>query len=132
MTFKYFVFLSVCLLAGRAANSQHSNNTIQINIQKLLNARPVTTVTDGKLQTWVTGIDGGGKGDGYLTANAAKLNGNHDAHALPDNPLIPANSFHPTICFIIKTVTTVTKAEMLPVLIVLASMFLVKNIRVCT
>ena len=95
MTFKYFIFLSVCLLAGRVANSQHSNKTIQIDIQKLLNARPVTTVTDGKLQTWVTGIDGGGKGDGYLTADAAKLNGDHDTYALPDNPLIPANSFHP-------------------------------------
>lgn len=70
---------------------------MQIEIHKLLNARPVTTVADGKLQSWVTGIDGGGKGDGYLTMAAAILNGDKAAHALPDDPLIAANSTHPAI-----------------------------------
>jgi len=97
MTFKYFVFLFTCLLGCGVANSQQGNKTIQIDIHKLLNARPVTTFTDGKLQTWVTGIDGGGKGDGYLTEAAATLNGDKNAHALPDDPLIPANSSHPAI-----------------------------------
>ncbi|SEO46508.1 hypothetical protein SAMN05192574_108181 [Mucilaginibacter gossypiicola] len=97
MTFKYAVFLSICLLAGSVAGSQQDNKTIQIDIHRLLNARPVTTVTEGKLQSWITGIDGGGKGDGYLTSAAAKLNGDNNAHALPDNPLIPANSSHPAV-----------------------------------
>jgi len=70
---------------------------IQVNINKLLNARPVTTAIDGKLQSWVTGIDGGGKGDGYLTMAAALLNGDKAPHALPDNPLISASSAHPAI-----------------------------------
>lgn len=85
------------LLLGVMANGQQSNKTIQVNIHKLFNARPVTTVTNGKLQSWVTGIDGGGKGDGYLTGAAAKLNGDKNAHALPDAPLISANSSHPAI-----------------------------------
>ncbi|WP_413669819.1 hypothetical protein ACEN9X_07705 [Mucilaginibacter sp. Mucisp86] len=96
MNFKHAVFFIV-LLSSTVASSQVRNKAIQINISKLLNARPVTTITGGKLQTWVTGIDGGGKGDGYLTAAAAKLNGDKNAHALPDNPLIPANSSHPAI-----------------------------------
>lgn len=74
-----------------------TGKTIQVNISKLFNARPVTTVTDGKLQSWVTGIDGGGKGDGYLTMAAALLNGDKTSHVLPDDPLIPANSAHPAI-----------------------------------
>lgn len=97
MTFKHIFFLSVSLLAGGVINGQQNDKTIQIDIGKLLNARPVTTVSGGKLQTWTIGIDGGGKGDGYLAAAAAKINGDKNAHALPDDPLIPANSSHPVI-----------------------------------
>lgn len=66
-------------------------------MNKLLNARPVTTVTNGNLQSWTVGIDAGGKGDGYLTMAAALLNGDKAPHALPDDPLIAGNSSHPAI-----------------------------------
>ncbi|AYL98788.1 hypothetical protein [Mucilaginibacter celer] len=79
------------------ASAQQNKKNIQVNINKLLNARPVTTATDGKLQNWTIGIDGAGKGDGYLTATAASLNGDKNTNALPDNPLIPSNSHHPEI-----------------------------------
>jgi len=42
-------------------------------------------------------MDGGGKGDGYLTLSAALFNGDKAPHALPDDPLIPANAEHPAI-----------------------------------
>jgi hypothetical protein len=67
---------------------------IQININELLNTRPVTTLTKGVLVSWRNGVD---RQDGYLTASAAELNGDDDKHALPDDPLTPGNSHHPAI-----------------------------------
>ncbi|MDB5151171.1 MAG: hypothetical protein JWQ57_5191 [Mucilaginibacter sp.] len=80
-----------------SSRAQQAGKTIQVNINKLFNARPVTTVTNGKLQSWTIGIDGGGKGDGYLTRAAALLNGDKTPHALPDDPLIAADAAHPAI-----------------------------------
>ncbi len=73
------------------------SKVVQIDISNLLNARPVTTLTDYKLISWTKGIDGNGDGDGYLTQSAAEFNGNKDAHALPDNPVFAANAQHPEI-----------------------------------
>ena len=70
---------------------------IQFNINKILNARPVTVLNDGKLVSWTKGIDGNGVADGYLTLSAALFNGDKNPHALPDNPLIAGNDFHPDI-----------------------------------
>ncbi|HTE01335.1 MAG TPA: hypothetical protein VK668_18745 [Mucilaginibacter sp.] len=73
------------------------SKVIQIDISALLNARPVTTLTNGKLISWTKGIDGNGDGDGYLTHSAAEFNGDKDAHALPDKPVFLANAHHPEI-----------------------------------
>jgi hypothetical protein len=97
MSYRKIVFLVSCLLSVGVAYAQGGTKTIQIDIQRQLNARPVTTATNGKLQSWTVGIDGGGKGDGYLTIAAALLNGNRMPHALPDDPLIRANSTHPAL-----------------------------------
>jgi hypothetical protein len=97
MKFKCIIFFIISLLYAVVANSQQTGKTIQVNISKLFNACPVTTVANGKIQSWVTGIDGGGKGDGYLTMAAALLNGDKEPRALPDDPLMPANSAHPAI-----------------------------------
>ncbi|MGZ3813960.1 MAG: hypothetical protein ACXVB0_18380 [Mucilaginibacter sp.] len=70
---------------------------IQVDISPLLNARPVTTLTSGKLVSWTKGIDGNGDGDGYLTHSAAEFNGDKDAHSLPDNAIFMANALHPEI-----------------------------------
>jgi hypothetical protein len=72
-------------------------HVVQIDISKLLNARPVTTLTTGKLVGWTKGIDGNGDGDGYLTHAAAIFNKDDSAHSLPDNPAFPANGAHPEI-----------------------------------
>jgi hypothetical protein len=71
-----------------------TDKVIQIDVSDILNARPVTTLTNGKLVTWTTGID---KENGYLTMAASSFMGNQDPHALPDNPLFPANQSHPEI-----------------------------------
>jgi hypothetical protein len=73
------------------------DRTVQIDVSGLLNARPVTTLTGNRLVGWTKGIDGNGDGDGYLTRSAAEFNGDKDAHALPDNPVFPANAQHPEI-----------------------------------
>ncbi len=70
---------------------------IQFEISSILNARPVTTLSNAKLTAWKTGIDGGGNGDGYLTKSAAGFNRDSVEHALPDDPLIRADSCHPAI-----------------------------------
>jgi hypothetical protein len=78
--------------------AHHQNKAvIQFNISGLLNARPVSTLTNNHLITWTKGIDGGGNGDGYLTQSAALFNGDKTPHALPDNPLIAANESHPAV-----------------------------------
>lgn len=90
--------LSACLLLTTASLfAQKNNKVVQFNINDLLNARPVTTLTDGKLAKWTKGIDGNGLGDGYLTLSAALFNGDKDPHALPDNPIYPATDSHPEI-----------------------------------
>jgi hypothetical protein len=76
---------------------QNGRKVIQFDIYKILNARPVTTLTGGKLTTWKKGIDGNGLADGYLTMSAAVFNGDKNPHALPDNPVFAANASHPEI-----------------------------------
>lgn len=71
--------------------------TVQFNISKILNARPVSTLKNNHLTKWTTGIDGGGIGDGYLTLSAALFNGDKEPHALPNNPLFAATASHPEI-----------------------------------
>jgi hypothetical protein len=97
MNFKRLFILIITVFFSAVTRAQQAGKTIQIIINKLLNARPVTTITNGKLQSWAIGIDGGGKGDGYLTMAAALLNGDKAPHALPDDPLIAANAAHPAI-----------------------------------
>ena len=70
---------------------------VQVDVGTLLDARPVTTLTAGKLVTWTKGIDGGGKASGYLTMAASQAVGDKTPKALPDNPLIPASGSRPEI-----------------------------------
>ena len=76
---------------------QKNSHVTQFNISSLLNARPITTLTDNRLVTWTNGIDGGGQADGYLTRSAALFNKQDTVHALPDEALFPASNSHPEI-----------------------------------
>ncbi|HEY8928903.1 MAG TPA: hypothetical protein VIM55_06915 [Mucilaginibacter sp.] len=87
--------IALGLLMLAAQTSQTTHYVTQLPMPA--NARPVSTLTNGKITTWTTGIDGDGKGDGYLTLSAASFNGDKAPHALPDSSLIPANEQHPAI-----------------------------------
>ena len=91
------MFLSGGSLVSGAEGPIINGSVIQIDVSSLLNARAVTTLTDGKLITWNRGIDGGGRASGYLTHAAAVANGDVNPLALPDVALIPATAAHPDI-----------------------------------
>ena len=91
------LFIPIFLIFGfTGAKAQH-RRVIQFNIDKILNARPVTVLNNNRLVSWTKGIDGNGLGDGYLTRSAALFNGDNNPHALPDDPLFAENDFHPKI-----------------------------------
>jgi hypothetical protein len=71
-----------------------TSKIIQVDISNLLNVRPVTTLTNGKLIPWTKGVD---RENGYLTTAAALANGEINPKAITDDPLIPANEHHPAI-----------------------------------
>lgn len=83
---------TAALVLGFAAAVQA--DTVQVNIKSLLNARAVSTFSNGKIYTWTMGIDGGGGGDGYVTHSVA-VHLNYTGHTLPDSALYPANANHP-------------------------------------
>lgn len=92
---KYLVkSTAICALFISSSGFYKAHKVIQIDVSTLLNARCVTTLTEGKLVTWTKGID---KDNGYLTMSAAVFNNDKDPHALPDNSLFPANQWHPEI-----------------------------------
>ncbi len=72
-------------------------DTVQVNVTSLLDARAVTTFSNGKLYTWSKGIDGNGGSDGYITHSAAVFLGRTDVLTLPDSALFPANANHPAM-----------------------------------
>jgi len=86
---------SVMAVTNFTEKSFAKENVVQVDVSTLLNTRPVTTLTAGKLITWTKGVDGGGKGNGYLTMSASLAVGDKEPKALPDNPLIPASGSRP-------------------------------------
>jgi hypothetical protein len=89
--------LFFCFVLLNAFCFQRKEKTIQINLDKILNARSVSTFTNGKIATWTKGIDGNGEADGYLTMSAALFKGDKNPKALPDNPLFAATTEHPEV-----------------------------------
>jgi hypothetical protein len=69
--------------------------TIQVDVQALLNARPVTVISAGKLVSWTEGLDGNYSGE--ATMAAGKLMGDAVPKALPDNGKFIANDRHPDV-----------------------------------
>ena len=95
-----FVYRLAVVAAGIAlacCGAAMGADTVQINIKSLLNARAVTTFSNGKLYTWTKGIDGGGTGDGYVTHSVAVHLNYTAGPTLPDSARFPANAKHPTM-----------------------------------
>ena len=73
-------------------------DVVQLDVRAVLNGRAVTTLTGtNRLVPWDRGIDGGGRADGYMTAEAAAANGDLNAHALPGDGSFVANDAHPAV-----------------------------------
>jgi len=69
--------------------------TVQFDVKPLLNARMVTTFSNGKLVCWNKGVDG--TWSGLATRSAADLMGSKDKIALPNDGTFDANVFHPKV-----------------------------------
>lgn len=93
-TKRLIVFSAIGALIINSGYYYKQDKVIQIDVSAVLNARSVTTLTNGNPVTWTTGID---KENGYLTMAASAFVGDQSPHALPDNPLFPANQSHPGI-----------------------------------
>ena len=89
--------LGLLLLGSLLGCSLSAAEVVQVDVRPVLTGRAVTTLTDGKLVPWTQGIDGGGRGDGYLTLAAAVANGNTNVAALPDDGWFKATPAHPRI-----------------------------------
>ena len=91
------VFLRILLNSGEvfAADYTNSSRTIQFDVKSLLNARMITTYSNGKLVCWNKGVDG--TWSGLATRSAADLMGSKDKVALPNNGAFEVNAFHPNV-----------------------------------
>src|SRR5689334_21332135 len=80
------------------ASVAQADQVVQIAVDALLDARAVTTLTDGRLVTWTVGIDGNGNSDGYMTAAASKFHGDPATlKTLPDDGKFQADARHPEV-----------------------------------
>ncbi len=85
------VLTAITLFALCLARVAWADTVVQIPIDSLLDARPVSTVTNGVEVPWTAGqgIDGNGGGDGYVTKSVAAKH-NYTGPALPDDGIFPA------------------------------------------
>ena len=85
------ILTATTLIALGMASVAWADTTVQIPIDSLLEARPVSTLTGGVVVPWTAGqgIDGNGGGNGFVTEGvAAKLG--YNGPALPSNGIFPA------------------------------------------
>jgi len=91
------IFLRILPNSGEVFAADYTNfsRTIQFDVKSLLNARMITTWSNGKLVCWNKGVDG--TWSGLATRSAADLMGSKDKVALPNNGTFEANAFHPKV-----------------------------------
>lgn len=87
-------FGTAVIIAAKTAAAASPPEAVQIDIKDLLNARVVTTTTDGKVNNLKIDIDGAG---GHCTMAAAELLKTKDPHALPNDGKFAANDKHPEV-----------------------------------
>lgn len=85
------IFMLLLLFCG----SSFAQKVIQVDIQSLLNARVVTTLSDNKLIPWPNPVLGGGSG--MATQAAVLSTGDKTSIALPDDGVFAADAFHPKV-----------------------------------
>jgi hypothetical protein len=84
--------LTVMMLGEAGAGE--TSKVIQVNVETVLNARVVATLTEGKIIPLQADVDGAG---GLVTKAVAEKLGNPDPHALPDDGKFAATDQHPQV-----------------------------------
>lgn len=89
--------IAVSLLVGLGTGAAHAETIVQVPLPGLLDARSVTTLTDGQLVIFTLPTDGGNLQNAFATQAVATLKGKPIANALPDDGKFPANARHPEV-----------------------------------
>ncbi len=87
--------LSIFIFALLGFHATFAQKVIQADIQSLLNARIVTTLSNNKLVLWTESLDAGESG--MATQSAVLSNGDKTSIALPDDGVFSANELHPKV-----------------------------------
>ena len=77
----------------------------------LLDARSVTTLTNGQLVVFTLPTDGGNLQNAFATKAVAQLKGKPIANALPDDGKFPANDRHPEVVLHFSNDADATSAQ---------------------
>jgi hypothetical protein len=80
-----------------AIDAAHADTVVQIPLPDVLDARSVTTLTDGQLVVFDLPTDGGNLMNAYATKAVAEMQGQPPANALPNDGVFPADARHPEV-----------------------------------
>ena len=98
MGFTLHASVAITLLSALTAGHAGAAETVvQIPLTGVLDARSVTTLTNGVLVPWTLPTDGGGLQNAYATMAVASKVGSPPANALPDDGKFAANTRHPEV-----------------------------------
>ena len=84
-------------LFGLFADVARAETVVQVPLPGLLDARSVTTLTQGNLVVFTLPTDGGNLQNAYATKAVAALKGKPVENALPDDGKFAANARHPEV-----------------------------------
>ena len=87
--------IAMTLVVGMG--TAHAETVVQIPLTGVLDARSVTTLTQGNLVVFTLPTDGGNLQNAFATKAVAMLKGKPVANALPDDGKFPANDKHPEV-----------------------------------
>lgn len=103
--------IAVSLLVGLGASAAHADTVVQVSLPGVLDARSVTTLTDGQLVIFTLPTDGGNLQNAFATQAVATLKGKPVINALPDDGKFPANARHPEVVLNFSNAAAATSAQ---------------------
>jgi hypothetical protein len=86
--------ISLCLVTAASFGIARAGEAVQIDVSKVFNNRPVTTVVSSNVVPMTGDVDAAG---GLITYTASKMVGSEDPYSLPDDGVFPANNKHALI-----------------------------------
>jgi MYXO-CTERM domain-containing protein len=91
----FVVATSLAALTGSVV--AQADTTVQIPLTGVLDARSVTTLTNGQLVVFTLPTDGGNLQNAFATKAVAMMQGKPVENALPDDGKFPADARHPEV-----------------------------------